>query len=147
MHDHPFLLSFYLFIFFFLLFSMWPLKPLHHCKAQPRQQSPTQAAKPTPVWAAGAAGALLGLACAQGCGGRTPPPAACPGPVSMSWCHHRPAKATQPSAGCWVLQNQLLHQLLKPKALTNSGSLKIAGFFARGGSTFPASAAGTAGRA
>lgn len=57
-----------------------------------------------------------------------PPPAAWPGAVPTSWCHHRLAKGTQPSAGCRLLQNWLLHQPLEPKALTNTGSLKI-GFF------------------
>lgn len=62
-------------------------------------------------------------------------------------CHHLLAKATRPSAGQRVLQNWLLHQPLELKALTNTGSLKIAISFARGGNTFPANAAGTAGRA
>lgn len=46
MHDHPFL------FLSFLLFSLLPLKPLHHCKARPRP------AKPTRLSAAGGAAAL-----------------------------------------------------------------------------------------
>lgn len=75
-----------------------------------------------------------------------PPVAAWPGSVPPL-CHHLLAKATRPSAGHRVQQNWLLQQPLELKALTNTGSLKIAVYFARGANAFPASTAGTAGRA
>lgn len=75
---------------------------------------------------------------------RAGPPtlAARPGTVPTPWCHHRLAKATQPSVGRRVLQNWLLQQPLEQKALTNTGSLKIAGFFRTQRERFPCQCSG-----